>query len=251
MVQSDKGQIAIDSHFNNLILYKKINSTKMERVLSGDPFQDMYGTFHYNIPEYSLTFPEGWSRTRKGLRYREKDQIPTYAYMYDIGADLDAGMDVPLVAFDLTPEGGHGITGFYIELPFNRGRKVMIVTAEDKPFDVYLFVKKLPRPQIDDRFGLEVYNEKGEVIFDSQNKYLRLLQKYDPNKKVAAILSSTTAWEMHLSSVNFDWLRGLAVRNGEVIPMRYFIWVYGGGGTRQYPEPIFDTTPILVDVTGF
>lgn len=244
-VYNDSGSMSIDSHFKNLVLYKKINSSEMVKTLSGYPFRNKYGQFDYKVPIYNLTFPRNWDDLR--LNYPVKN---TYAYFYNLQDDINRGLGYPLVACETTPE-GFGVSATLINLPFERGFGALVITENETPFDVYLFTHKTPETEQDVGFGLEVFNEKGEKVFDSQNKYLRVIPEYTQGRKVATILNGATQGETVLIRESFDWVRGLAIRNKKLVHMRYLQRAYGAGDYKDWDYPEHEPTAFMVDVTGY
>lgn len=243
-VYNDTRSISIDSHYKNLVLYKKINSTEMEKTLSGYPFRISTGQWDYQVPSYNLEFPYDWWDLRNNYPV-----IPTYAYFYNLESDMSAGLGMPLVAAEVTPE-GYGAAPCVINLPFDRGFGVLVITENQEPFDVYLFTHKLPTNDPDTGFGMEVFNEDGEKVFDSQNGYLQIIDEYTAGRKVAVMLNGVTHGEDRLIRRSFAWVRGLAIRNNKLKHIRYFQRAFGGGSSKDWPPPEHIPFAFMVDVTN-
>lgn len=243
-VYNDTRSISVDSHYKNLVLYKKIKSTEMVKTLSGYPFRNKYGQYDFKVPSYNLGFPRDWDNLRN-----DYPVVPTYAYFYDLQSEMRAGLGMPLVAAEVTPE-GYGAAPCVINLPFDRGFGVLVITENEEPFDVYLFTHKVPRESADTGFGLEVFNEDGEKVFDSQNGYLQIIDEYTAGQKVAVMLNGATHGETELIYSNFAWVRGLAIRNNKLKHIRYFQRAYGAGAYKDWPPPEHIPFAFMVDVTN-
>lgn len=225
---NENNQLNVDSHYNNLALYKKINKSQMQKIET-----------RFNVPTKNMR-----------ISYNEFRNIPkTQAYGYRI--EIPNEIQNPIAAISLFRDSAFS-GGIYTGT--DRKKYLSIYTAFSDDFDVYLFsTNKLNHKN----YGLEIYNENKQKVFDSENKYLRIIPSIDNNKKCALILHGAVIAEETLRGTGTNFVRFLwsfIVESNTIKDVKYYqsnFYKHYNFRRDALPKPKYNNKPLIVDVTNY
>lgn len=223
-VLNNNDSLMIDSHYHNLGLFKKINKNQMKNL----------GNTKYDRPEY---------RSRlQSKNYRSFPVEPMVRYQYEIPQEVK----FPVVAIDAFT--GFNFCGGIASL---RGKKyIEIYTNNPNNFNVYIYSTGLINHV---NFGLEVYNEKGETVFDSENGYMKMLESLDKNKRCGVVLLGVIKDLMSTAGMQgFQFfINAFRIENNTLRSIRIYHIAFETNWRvwRAVGKPKYNTMPYIIDVS--
>lgn len=223
-ILTDTDNLVVDSHYHNLGLLQKIKKSNMQNL----------GATKYERPEYGAKL--------NGKNWRSFPTEPMVRYRYEIPSNID----FPVVAMD-------AFSGFnFCGGVFTSGKKkyLEIYTNNPNDFNLYIYSTQISNQS---NFGLEVYNENGETVFDSERGYLKMLDKIDPNKRCGVILLGAIVAELSVTYLHGyqHYLRAFRIEKNTIKPIRVFHFIFKSKRrSNQHIGAIqYDNTPYIVDVS--
>lgn len=235
---NDDNELNIDSFYNNMAVSLIVPKSKMQNLgvyKEGWKFKD---------PFVGVT-------TNLDMEGKDIPNLPhTPFILYRV--EIPSSMINPIPAISVIIN--HGFCGGIHTL--NGKRYFSLYTAYTGDFKVYIFTSNKSNVQ---NYGLEVYNPSGELVFDSENKYLKILQKIDNNKTCAMILQGAVLAQETPKGYRSSWkdfLWGFIIRPTGLIEVVkiYNATLYSSYTLNNYsrfPKPLYNNTPIIVDVTNY
>lgn len=223
-ILTDTDNLVIDSHYHNLGLSQKIKKSNMQNL----------GATNYNRPEYGEKL--------NSKNYRTFPTEPMVRYRYEIPAHIS----FPVVAMD-------AFSGFnFCGGVFTSGssKYLEIYTNNPNDFNIYIYSTQNSNRS---KVGLEVYNEKGETVFDSEHGYLKMLDRIDPNKRCGVVLLGAIVAEVSIVYLHGyqHYLRAFRIENNVLKPIRVFHLIFKA--KRRSDQHIgaiqYDNTPYIIDVS--
>lgn len=237
-VFNDDYTLNIDSFYNNMAVTIKASKAQMQ-----------------NLGVYK----EGWKtktpfeKVTTNLAMEGNDLVkipstPFILYRIEIPSSIANPIGAVSVFFN------HGFCGGIHTLDGKRYFSLYTSYAGD--FTVYIYSSNKVNTE---SYGLEVYNPSGVLVFDSENKYLKILSGVNSNKSCAMILQGAVlAQEVpkKWSTAWLDFLWGFIIRPTGLIEevKAYHAGYYTSRVLNNYsmfPKPIYNNTPIIVDVTNY
>lgn len=224
---NDNLQLNIDSYYSNLALYAKVNSSAMTKAST--PY--IRPTTNLRASTHDI---------------RASPNSPASVYRYTIPANIDNPIAAMSISKNTNFAGGiKAGTG---------GTKVLEVYTDEPNFIVYIFSSTKVNNK---NYGLEVYSPSRELLFDSENKYLKFLPAIDNSKTCALLLhGAVQADESPLKSrsyIFFLWAYTV-LTNNTIKEVKWYYDHYDGRYNQNnaaYPKPNYDGTPLVIDVTGY
>lgn len=237
-VFNDDYTLNIDSFYNNMGVAIKASKSEMQNL---GIYEDGW---KIKLPFKRVTT----NMNIEGDDLRRIPSTPFILYRIEIPSDIENPIGAVSVFFNHGFCGGiHTISG---------KRYFSLYTSYDGDFTVYIYSSNKKNTE---NYGLEVYNPSGDLVFDSENKYLKILQGVDSNKSCAmilqgAVLAQETPKGWH--STWADFLYGFIIRPTGLIEE---VKVYHGSvyssqvlnNYSKFPKPFYNNTPIIVDVTNY
>ena len=237
-VYNDDYTLNIDAFYNNMAVTIKASKSEMQNL----------GVYKDGWKVASPFEKVTTNMAMQGNDLRYIPSTPFILYRIEIPANIENPIGAVSVFFNHGFCGGiHTISG---------KRYFSLYTAYAGDFTVYIYSSNKVNTE---SYGLEVFNPSGDLVFDSENKYLKILTGVDSNKSCAMILQGavlaqevpkgwSTAW--------LDFLYGFVIRPTGLIEevKAYHAGYYTSNVLNNYsrfPKPIYNNTPIIVDVTNY
>lgn len=237
-VINDNDVLNIDSTFHNLCMWKKLDISELENL--GPVFSP---------PDIPNQFP-AYGQFVPGEYY---DGSKPFTLMSQYRYAIPSSIKTPIIAigvFKNYPFAGtvsveNGITYAYV------------YTTYTGPFSVYIFSQTKTKSE---RYGLEIFNKNSEVVFDSSNKYMRILPAIATDKTCALVLhgvaSNHTIVGVDPGYANFwkCYMETFFINSANELKKSR---VYTQGSYNEYDyRPFFtgvgyDNTPFVLDVTNY
>ena len=237
-VYNDTNQINVDSFYNNMAVSLKVSKAEMQNL---------------GVYEEGWKFKRPFSRVTtnldiEGRNLKDLPVTPFKLYRVEIPANIINPIGAVSVILGSAFCGGiHTISG---------KKYFSIYTAFTGDFTVYIYSSNKINTE---NYGLEVYNPSGQLVFDSENRYLKILENVDNSKACAmilqgAVLAQETPRGYSTSWIDFLW--GFIINtNGTIEEVKvYSETLYSSGNLNNYsrfPKPVYNNTPIIIDVTNF
>lgn len=227
-VYNDGNVLSIDSTYSNLALYAKLHTSQLNNE----------GDCGYSRPT-----------TNTNITYNELRNVPNklvVKYTYQIPPNITK----PIAAI-----GGLSDNFFAGGVRKNtNGNYVLEVYTESTNFNIYIF-SDTKINQV--RYGLEIFSPAGQVVFDSENKYLRILPQIRSDRTCALLLYGAVASEEVMqgtaSYIYFMWCFYVNSSGAIVNAKNYqgYFSAHWGGISNNLPKPNYSRDPLIIDVTNY
>lgn len=227
-VYNDNSVLNIDSMYSNLALYAKLHSSQLTNE----------GDCGYSRPT-----------TNVNITYSEFKNVPNklvIKYTYQIPVNVSN----PIVAIA-------GLSNNFFAGGVRKntnGNYVLEVYTESTNFNIYIF-SDTKINQV--RYGLEIFSPAGQVVFDSENKYLRILPQIRSDRTCAILLYGAVASEEVMqgtaSYIYFMWCFYVNSSGAIVNAKNYqgHFTTHWGGISNNLPKPKYSRDPLILDVTNY
>lgn len=227
-VYNDNSVLNIDSMYSNLALYAKLHSSQLTNK----------GDCGYSRPT-----------TNVNITYSEFRNVPNklvIKYTYQIPVNVSN----PIVAIA-------GLSNNFFSGGVRKntnGNYVIEVYTESTNFNIYIF-SDTKINQV--RYGLEIFSPAGQVVFDSENKYLRILPQIRSDRTCALLLYGAVASEEVMqgtaSYIYFMWCFYVNSSGVVVNAKNYqgYFSAHWGGISNNLPKPNYSRDPLIIDVTNY
>lgn len=237
-VYNDDYTLNIDAFYNNMAVTIKASKAEMQNL---------------GVYEEGWKFKRPFERVTTNLSIEGRDlktlpSTPFILYRLEIPSHIENPIPAVSVFLNSGFCGGiHTIDG---------KRYFSLYTAYTGDFTVYIFSSNKVNVK---NYGLEVYNPSGNLVFDSENRYLKILQSVDNSKTCAMILQGAVLAQetpVGYPTTWVDYLWGFIINtNGTIQDIKiYSATLYSSGNLNNYsrfPKPLYNNTPIIVDVTNY
>lgn len=236
-VYNDSFQLNVDSHYNNLSLNRKVHKSQMQ-VIVPSSHRDTF-----NVPTTNMRIRYNGVG---GYRFIPKD--PAYVYQIPIPDDIQH----PIMAISMFRD--RQFSGGVWRDKATGVRYGTVYVPPDVDFTIYLFSSNKTNRE---NYGLEVFNESGELVFDTENKYMRVMPRIRDDRQCALVLQGAIIGEEMLPDTGTNFVRYLwsfMVKNNDIVPVKYYMsYFYGHYNLWRdaLPKPNYDNTPLVIDVTNF